>query len=161
MEMEFKGLDRGFNALVLSIANALWPKGWDVNDYCPDTLEDLMVEYHARGRITVMESASDQTIYGDAEVNYAARAWHDWVHIMYELPFNVKGEREACAIQQRHIFQRLGQGDNATLYARWLWAEVIGQTEHFTKWNVFPFDQIAFVKAYATLGPQVALTQTW
>ena len=92
MDIKFTGLSRKLNAAVLAMVNNLLPMGYDVSDNAPDTYEKLVNHVNKTGRILVWSGASETTIYGDREVNYAFRAWHDYVHFTHQLGFSVLDE---------------------------------------------------------------------
>ncbi len=103
-----------------------------------------------RGLVTgdglkVWAGASDATIYGDARVNHAFRAWHDACHLRGGLGFTLEAERAACAMQERELLTRY---PGALPIAAMLRAEIIGQAEHFAAFGEFPTDQAAFIAAY-------------
>jgi len=99
-------------------------------------------------RLIVWQGASDKTIFGDACVNHAFRAWHDANHIAGLHDFTLAGELATMRAQQRDMFNT--SGDNATtrLCARIIQAEVQGQAEYFARTGAFPIDQIAFTTEY-------------
>lgn len=99
-----------------------------------------------RGIMTVWDGASDKTIWRDARVNHAFRAWHDECHIRMNAGFTLAGERLACEEQCREL---LAAHPRAFALANVIRAEVIGQAEHFAATGEFPEDQIAFHAAYA------------
>ena len=140
-------LDRAFNAAVLHIASRLLPCGFDVGVDAPSTLEAIK-GYHAKtGRIKVWNGASDKTIFGDNEVNYAFRAWHDWAHLTGNLPFTFEGECRAATVQQDHLMQLYGAGRVTPQLAPWLAiinAEVVEQAAHYEATGQFARDQRAF-----------------
>ena len=70
-------LDIQFNAAVLTICNRILPAGYDVAAVAPETYEELIAHLDAGRRMLVYSGGAEQTIYGDPEVNYAFRAWHD------------------------------------------------------------------------------------
>jgi len=74
----------------------------------PETYEELIALLDAGGRMLVYSGASERTIYGDPEVNYAFRAWHDWCHWRGRYDFSYEGERAACAMQGDHLIARYG-----------------------------------------------------
>lgn len=107
----------------------------------PGSFHDLM---GAAGlaRVPVWEGASEGTIYGDARVNHAFRAWHDAAHIAGGFAFTLAGERAACEYQiagARKLFPRL-----PAWIVRAIRAEVTGQAEYFATHGIFPADQSAF-----------------
>lgn len=149
-------LDRSFNVAVLVIANRLLPAGFDVRDDAPDTLPGV-VEYVATvGRLPVWSGASDRTIFGDREVNYAFRAWHDWHHVNGNLAFDLDGETEVAKRQIRDL-ETLYRGHHRLPYwASLIWAEVVGQATYHREWATFPADQVDFVTTFLR-SPMLAI----
>ena len=143
---EFTGLDKAFNAAVLHIAGKLNPCGWDIvpERYAPSTLGELRMVHAITGRIAVSGANSDRTIFGDPEVNFAFRAWHDWHHLDLGAQFDPKGEARVCAAQQSDIMCLYGY---QPLWDRLLDIEVNGQVRYFAYHNCFPVDQIGFARA--------------
>lgn len=94
-----------------------------------------------RGIMTVWDGASDRTIWRDARVNHAFRAWHDDCHIRAGVGFTLVGERAACELQIRELMAAHPQAHAMAAIIR---AEVIGQAEYFAATGSFPEDQIAF-----------------
>ena len=141
-------LDIHFNAAVLTICNRLWPGGYDVSLAAPETYEELVAHLDAGGRMVVYSGGSEQTIYGDLEVNFAFRAWHDWCHWRGRFDFSHEGERAACAMQGDHLIARYGESAQTRRWRRILQAEIIGQRDYFDRHGKFPEDQRAFVAAY-------------
>lgn len=144
-------LNPALNAAVLAIVAKLLPEGFDVANDAPATYEALRAHVADTGRICVWSGASDQTIFGDPAVNYAFRAWHDWVHWRYSLPFTAEGERRVSMIQCRQLRAMRPLSGRDLCY--WVHAEVVGQLEYKARWGSFPEDQRAFCLAY--LGHRV------
>lgn len=145
----FTGLDQGFNAAVLQIASQLMPRGWSIGMPMdePYTLADLKADVAHGGKIIIDPSHSDHTIFGDPEVNYAFRAWHDWCHLHGNHEFNMSGEYEVSRMQADHLCTLFGY----EAFLDW-WplinAEVNGQARHAAETGQFPTDQMAFDLAY-------------
>lgn len=144
----FTGLDQGFNAAVLQIANRLMPRGWALLYRPPTTLGELrQTTVDLQGQIGVSRGHSYHTIFGDPEVNYAFRAWHDWCHLHGNHEFNVSGEYEVSRMQADHLCTLFGYD----AFLGW-WplinAEVNGQARHAAETGQFPTDQVAFDLAY-------------
>lgn len=137
------------NAAVVTLARRLFPLGFDVLDTSPSTLEDLVASVKETGRFPVWSGASDDTIYADREINYAFRAWHDWCHWRYALPFNAEGEREAAYVQVAHLVRLYGGEDDVIAMAALVLCEVIGQAEAYGSHGKFPDSQRAFTEANA------------
>lgn len=141
-------LDRGFNSVVQAMARRFMPQGFDVSSDAPDTLEALRKHYKKTGRILVWNGASDRTIFGDPEVNFAFRAWHDYTHLKISAPFDRPGETAVALVQTADMYQRMGYCNNSRRYARIIDAEIVGQLRHQETFGEFPEDQLGFVQAY-------------
>lgn len=120
-----------------------------------DTLEKIQEHFYRTGNVKVWTGGSDNTIFDSAAVNWHFRAWHDYHHIRLNLPFTFEGEKQTAREQIRDVYWMFPV-EVAEQFARLIWAEVVGQAEHFEKHGVFPVEQKAFIEAY--LGnPKVAL----
>ena len=104
------------------------------------------IAFDADGAMIVFDGASDATIYEDAAVNHAFRAWHDACHIERRLGFTLAAEREVCELQIVQALQRYPNIPARVL--RLIRAEVTGQAEHFAVYGQFPIDQAAFIRRY-------------
>lgn len=144
----FTGIDRGFNAAVVHIANRLNPRGWDLGyAYAvPNTLEGLKREYARHGRLIVSSENSDHTIFGDPEVNYAFRAWHDWHHLHYGYEFTPQGEANVAFCQTTDLITLYGQ-EKARLWRKLIDIEVNGQVRYHEYHGCFPIYQRDFAEA--------------
>lgn len=135
-------MTRELNQAILELA----PRGYEARAIAPATFAEVMACNAAHGRVIVWEGASDGTIYGDARVNHAFRAWHDGCHVAGLHGFTLEGERATCERQiasLRHRFPRAPKSILALIRA-----EVIGQAEHFAATGAFPVDQAAFIADY-------------
>ena len=139
-------LDPGLNAAVVTMAARLFPRGYDIGGDAPSTLEELNDHIAKTGRMMVWDGASDRTIFDDAEVNYAFRAWHDWHHWRHQFSFDVEGETSACESQIAQLKEVYGDNAITQRWAKIIRAEVIGQAEHFHKHGQFPADQMEFTR---------------
>jgi hypothetical protein len=124
------------NTLIKRIA----PK-YTASSFAPDTFERLYRS--TTSGLVVWDGASDNTIYGDATVNHAFRAWHDSLHLKLNADFTLKGEYRVACKQA----SQLGDG-----YARIIMAEIEGQARYFEKYGQFPTDQLAFILQYIKTG---------
>jgi hypothetical protein len=88
----------------------------------------------------IWAGASDKTIYNDAGVNHAFRAWHDSLHIKLNAPFTLDGELMVAKAQCLEL--------GSTELSKFIMAEVMGQAEYFAKHGEFPIDQVTFIKQY-------------
>lgn len=96
----------------------------------------------------VWDGASDATIYGDARINHAFRAWHDHCHVLGNHDFSLAGERAAADLQCAQLLALYPRAPSAWL--RLIHAEVTGQVEYFAVNGVFPLDQLKFVTQYVS-----------
>jgi len=147
MERSPQILDPTFNAAVLNIAATL-TGGFSVSETAPATYEELVIQIEQLHRIVVWSGASDATIFGDPEVNYAFRAWHDWCHWHGRLPFTFEGEQRVCEMHCAQLLSLYGDSDKTRRWCRIVEAEIIGQRLHFDRFGHFPSDQYDFVVAY-------------
>lgn len=144
-----------WNVAVMHLANRTNPRGWDVksgtgyrldagNDVeAPATLEAQKAWVRRHGRVCVDGRHSLMTIYGDPEVNYAFRAWHEATHIRLNAPFTRAGEARVCAAQQADVAKLYGRRE-AFMFAHILHCEVLEQAEELERTGRFPADQRAF-----------------
>jgi hypothetical protein len=157
-----------FNVVVHTIVNKLFPTGYDVSADAPGDWATLYSHVRSTGRMEVSNVNSDQSIFADAETNYAFRAWHDHCHLRdhdgvflgSKYPFNYPGtfdwEGEVWVYKQMlddviKIYSHCGE-----MVDRLLEAEVLGQFLHQKAWGCFPVNQFAFTRAYL-VNPVLAL----
>ncbi len=144
----FKPLNLGFNVATVSMARAVLPRGWRVEDCylsAPSNLPELNRAMREEGMV-VWSGGSDETIYADKEVNYAARAWHDAVHWHHQLPFTVAGEAATAYVQIAQLLNRYGHDDEVEEFAALILTEVIGQQIYSIQHGDFPDDQRTFTE---------------
>lgn len=139
---------KAFNAAVLAMANRCFPTGFDVSDTLDvRSLDDLRAAIKANnGRMIVWAGASEDTIYGDAEVNYAARAWHDWCRLQNGFQFTLDGEQAAARVQMGHVRTLFG---NNPVTRHWQWlihCEAVEQARHLRDLGCFPERQRDFTR---------------
>jgi len=135
-------IDGTFNRAVIAVTNHLMPCGFDVAETAPSTLGELTEHMNTTGRMLVYSGASENTIFGDKEVNWAFRAWHDWHHYHEQLPFTLKGEIMVCARQKEDLFRQFGY-----INPKWedlLDIEITEQVKEYVKTGVFVEDQVKF-----------------
>lgn len=111
---------------------------WEAKAHAPESFADLM----SCPRLVVWDGASDQTIFRDARVNHAFRAWHDMGHVVGVHPFTLEGERAACRWQLKALLTRFPDAPEWLLEV--IRREVIGQAEYYEQTGAFPADQEAF-----------------
>lgn len=61
--------DHHLNVAVLLIARRRFQGGFEVSDAAPDTYEKVVALFEADGRYVVYAGGSENTIFGDREVN--------------------------------------------------------------------------------------------
>jgi hypothetical protein len=122
------------NSVVLGLA----PQ-YTARPQAPETFQELM----RAEQLTVWDGASDRTIWGDARVNHAFRAWHDARHIDGLCAFDPEGEARACEMQCRDILAAYPRAPKLWLDA--IRAEVNGQVQFYVNTGAFPSDQVALV----------------
>lgn len=151
-----KPLFPSFNVATLHMARLVNPRGWNVSRNAPSSLAELKRRSRRDGVITVSSLHSDHTIYGDPEVNCAARAWHDACHLLADAGFDDAGERKVCALQQSQLATVYGDA-SSLLFRRIIEAEVVGQLEYKAQHGAFPANQRDFVLNY--LGATIPTTE--
>lgn len=117
---------RHINNLILSTA----PRHI-VADLAPSTFQDLLQS----PSLVIWSGESDNTIFGDARVNWAFRALHDALHLKTGIGFSPV---EEIAIGRLQANQYSG------LMADLVYIETAGQAEHYLKTGRFVSDQIRF-----------------
>jgi hypothetical protein len=132
------------------MADRFFPTGFDVGPNAPQSLEELRAHVNSTGRMLVYDWASDDTIFGDAGVNWAFRAWHDWTHLRVNGTFDIPGEIAVANQQIDDIRAVYGEGKQTREFEALIWAEVMGQVLYASNHNgAFPDDQRAFYRAYS------------
>lgn len=147
MDRIIDAIDLRLNAAVMTIAGKLFPTGYDLDENPPTSLKDLQARLGATPR-RVWSGASDATIYGDEEVNYAFRAWHDYHYWRSGLDFAPHNEAIVAEMQCSDILKVYGDSDMTRRWCDIIRAEVIGQTAHYYVHGDYPRDQMSFVRAY-------------
>lgn len=150
--------NRAFNVATIHLANRMNPRGWGVAPAAPNSLETLRLHVAREGRITVYSGGSEATIYGDPEVNYAARAWHAAVHLFTGYPFTFQGERMTARTQAAQLNGVYGE-TVAAPFIKLLYAEIVGQSEYASRdeFGRFPADQREFVRLWMSGNKAAAL----
>jgi len=152
-----KPLDRGLNAAILHIAGRLFPTGYDVAADAPNTYRKLRDHLDSGKRLVVYNGGSEGTIYADAEVNYAMRAWHDWAHYMHHNDFSIDGETATCAVQCCQLRELYGDCQTTARWCEILRAEIVGQRLYYAKFGEYVQDQRKFVETWLS-DPAAALS---
>lgn len=138
------------NCATQTFARRLFPMGYDVVPGQPYTdAADLVKQVRATGRLEVSSDYAARTIYGDADVNQDARAWHDWVHFRYGLEFDLAGETVAAFVQLSQLVRDYGTEYEAGAL---LMIETLGQVLHHNTHGSFPVDQADFALGQLQAG---------
>lgn len=103
----------------------------------PGTFPDIM-----RAPGIVWDGASDATIWNDARINHAFRAWHDACHIAGQHDFTLAGEIATCEAQKRDLLRFAPRAPAQALQL--LDIEIVGQALYAQKHGHFPLDQRTF-----------------
>lgn len=134
-------ISASLNRLVLAQASRI---KWQASDTAPETFDALRRAYASLGYIPISTIGLETSIYGDARVNLAFRAWHDATHLQHGLGFNASDEIAVAHIQCASA----GIARDRAL----LWADIAGQVRYFETFGEFPNDQKAFVLDYIACG---------
>lgn len=149
-------VDPTFNAAVLRMAGIVCPTGFDVKENAedaPSTYEELLAYVDEHQRLRVWAGASDNTIFGDAEVNLAFRAWHDWTHYTYKHDFSFEGECMTAEAMKADLL-KIYPGASKVWLAL-IDAEVAGQAGEYQKTGEFVQDQRSYALGYLGNLPYV------
>ena len=107
---------------------------FEAREDAPSTFEALVTQCPGKYLI-VWSGGSENTIWSSSEVNYAFRAWHDYIHVQYNLPFTLEGETAVSRIQQSRL----------SMFARQIiLIEVELQAKHFLSTGEFISNQREF-----------------
>ena len=138
-----------YNRLVLAMAGARFPMGFDLSDNVPHDDAESFAFIALRGRMLVWSGASDRTQFCDASVNYAARAWHDWHHIDSNGAhgFSYHGESMVCVAQCNAILDSYGDNAMTRRFVALTRIDIIGQIDYVAcHGGTFPLDQWEFTQ---------------
>lgn len=125
-------LQNYLNNIILKQASKL---NYIVKDFAPNTEKDLFNSTS----LVIWSGESDNTIFGDAKINYAFRALHDDLHLKTRLDFNPESEIELGRIQASKY---------SGIIADIVYCEVSGQAEYYKNNGIFVKDQVLFFKEY-------------
>ena len=94
--------------------------------------------YRETNKIHIWNGASDNSIFGTAETNLKFRAWHDFIHLNYNLGYSITEESIVCDIQKDML--PLDWYFEKSLID----CEIRGQAHYFYKNNRFVTNQRMF-----------------
>lgn len=112
-----------------------------------DTLQKVTDFYREDREVLVFTGNCKDTIYGCMELNWQARAWHDYCHIILQADFDYEGEMRVLQLQKLQIEQLLEGKAPINLIKHCLQLidiEVKGQLEYLQEFGVFPKNQYEF-----------------
>jgi hypothetical protein len=135
-----------YNRLVLAMAACAYPKGFDIADSRSTSDSESFADIANRGRMVVWAGASDRTMYCDARINFAARAWHDSHHIATLAGFTYCDESRVCVAQCDAILDSFGDNAWTRRFALLTRIEVVGQLDYAARCGTFPSDQWEFTR---------------
>jgi hypothetical protein len=143
-----QSIDPDLDMAIMTITAKLLPAGYEVSHEAPQSYEALRVRLDAGRRMRVWNGGSGWTIYGNAAINFAFRAWHDLCHYIGCHDFTLKGEIDTCELQCRQLADHFRGMARVPEWQATIRAEVIGQALYFHRNKRFPDDQRGFVLAY-------------
>jgi hypothetical protein len=146
-------LDQKLNKAIVAISGLIFPNGFEASIDAPDTFENLCAHLDAGKPMIVWSGASETTVFGCAEVNWAFRAWHDWCHWHLSQPFTLDGETAVCSHQCQQLRDLFGDTPVTRRWQRILHADIVGQWHHHAMFGEFPKDQRAFVESTLKVAP--------
>ena len=105
----------------------------------------------------VYSGGSEQTIYGDPEVNFAFRAWHDWCHWRGATTSRLRASAQRARCRATTLSRCYGESRQHAMVAahsagRDHRAAGVSSTRH----GVFPEDQRAFAEDYLGVSSRLA-----
>lgn len=102
--------------------------------------DDMVKQFEESKVLKVSKLHSELTIFGDPEVNWKFRAFHDFLHIVHGLDFTFESELLVNYEQTKIAFEAgLSKFDIQLLNI-----ETAGQIVYFKKYGEFPKDQRKF-----------------
>ena len=106
------------------------------------TFESHKKTYKETGKIYIWTGESKNTIFGKEKINHYFRAWHDYIHLNYNLGYSITEESIVCNIQRDML-------PNEWYFEKELInAEIIGQAHYYYKNNSFVKNQRLFTSMY-------------
>ena len=126
----------------------------------PNSYASLMEHYGdlvAGHPIPVSNAGCADTIYSMPMINHAWRAYHDGIHMVHELGFDLEDEMQTCEVQIEHMKQHAehyGFTGEDYLAVR---ADIIGQAMYYDKYKLYVRDQARFVASVLDRGIMLTL----
>ncbi len=156
-----QALDLAFNAAVQTMARKVWRNGYDVsNDPCYAAQDDHLAYFDQISedrRVTIYTGGSEHTIFGEPEINWDFRAWHEWTHYILRQPFTLDGELAVAHRQCEDLARVYGHEARTARWQQLIMAEVYGQALYYKRNGRFPIAQSMFDQTYL-LDPEAAFS---
>ena len=106
------------------------------------TFEANKKTYRQTGKIHVWTGESKNTIFGKEKINHYFRAWHDYIHLNYNLGYSITDESIVCNIQKDML------PSDWYFEKELINCEIIGQAHYFYMNNNFVKNQRLFTSMY-------------
>jgi hypothetical protein len=98
--------------------------------------------YKETGKVHIWTGESENTIFGKEKINHYFRAWHDYIHLNYNLGYSITEESIVCNIQRDML------PSDWVFEKELINAEIIGQAHYFYINNDFVKNQRLFTANY-------------
>ena len=135
-----------------------------VTDDAPSTYAELKPYYDALvagDPIPVYDGGSAYSIYSQPSINHAWRAYHDGIHLVHELGFNLEDEMQACEVQIGHMKQYSDEYDFGEEDYAAVRADIVGQAMYYAKHKRYVTNQAAFVQSCLDRGIAATIETRW
>lgn len=149
-QFRLRSLDPTFDEAIVTMAAEI-VGAYRVTDRADSTYAELRERFAHGEQPTVWSGASNFTIFGSPEVNFALRAWHDRCHVVGQHPFTLAGEAETALLQFRQLSARFPGHPNSLRWKALLLADIVGQALFVEVQSKFPVNQRLFVKSLVNL----------
>tara|TARA_R110002074_G_scaffold302750_1_gene473953 strand:- start:1675 stop:2184 length:510 start_codon:yes stop_codon:yes gene_type:complete len=106
------------------------------------TFESHKKTYKETGKIYIWTGESKNTIFSSEKINHYFRAWHDYIHLNYNLGYSITEESIVCNIQRDML------PNDWHFEKELINAEIIGQAHYYYKNNSFVENQRLFTSMY-------------
>ncbi len=116
------------------------------------TFESITEYYCKNSKFIIWRGGSNNTIFGTPEMNHKFRAWHDYHHIIHNIPFTSEGEYRVYMHQIDDINPYCDTIDKFKRCCNILDIEINGQVKYFEQHEYFPEDQRAFMRKQLAIG---------
>lgn len=126
---------------------------WHRSEDAPNIWKELK-QYQGRDISVPINSVSDDAnIYGSADGNIVFRAWHDAIHLHYNLGFDIGSEMKVAAIHREQMIN-CGVQDRV---AHLICMDVAGQATYYEQHGDYVSDQLEFMNRIMRHGVRDAL----